>query len=453
MSAEQASSCIARLVEHMRVVDMGSDVFRSVGRAIVDTCAVGVAGIKEPAALRVLSYLRQSGRVGSETAMSASLWGVGTTGSVEEAALFNGVAAHVLDFDDVTSPLRGHPSVAMLPALIALGEARAVSGDVLARAYIAGFEVMVRLAKSMTIPHYTRGWHSTATIGVMGATAACALLEGLDPVQTAAAMGLAVAQASGTRANFGYDAKSFQAGITNASAVRAVLLAKEGFSASPVALDSPIGFAALYGNGESLADTFKLQKQLEVMSSGIEVKKYPLCYATHRALDGMLDLRKEHSISLRDVRSVVVETSRGALDPLVHHSPKTGLEAKFSMEYAITAALCDGKISIASFQDAAVLRPEIQAFFPNVTARASSEGDVLPRWTRLTINLQDGRSLVKTVKDLRGSAQLPLSDAELVEKAQDCFAWAGVDASATVFGELAFDLARNRVRDLMGALG
>src|SRR5690606_1220731 len=149
-----------------------------------------------------------------------------------EAAFYNGVAGHVLGFDDVTSPLRGHPSIALLPPLVALAEAHDKTGRQLAAAFVVRLEVLVKLTKAIVGGHYAKGLHSTASIGTVAATAACAHLLRLTRAQTVSELAIAVAEAAATRANFGTMATSFHAGPWGASRVPAALLAQLGFSGS-----------------------------------------------------------------------------------------------------------------------------------------------------------------------------------------------------------------------------
>lgn len=438
-----AAQQIASFVSGFAPDQLTPELVQACGRALLDTYAVAIAGRHEAATELALNYARRSGAAASGRA--ASYWGSGEQLPLELAALCNGVAGHVLDYDDVTSPMRGHPSIALLPALVGLAETMDASGAELACAYAAGFEVICKIAKAIAVRHYGRGWHSTSSIGTIAAAAACARLLRLDAQATTHAIGLAVAQTAGSRANFGTHAKSFQAGQCNAAGLRAALLASEGFDAAAGILDEPFGFLDLYGNGESLQPQLATlgQAPLELLASGIEVKKYPLCYATHRALDGVLDARQEHGLTLGDVRSVRIRTSAGALTPLIHARPQTGLEAKFSIQYAVTAALLDGQVGLASFSDEAVRRPQAQAFFPCVEADDSTETPTFPRWTEIDIELRDGRRLQRRVDGLRGSAEAPLSLQDLRAKVQDCLAWGR--AKADVDGLLAGALAINKI--------
>ncbi|MBX6742040.1 MAG: MmgE/PrpD family protein [Acetobacteraceae bacterium] len=428
--------------------EMTAEEARIVRRALLDTIACALGGLREPPTAMAMRYARKVSGPGA-----AHVWGTDTRLGVEQAAFVNGVSGHVLDYDDVTAPLRGHPSVAMLPALIALAEAEGKGLDEVCAAYVVGFEVAGRIAEAIADEHYAKGWHATASIGLLGATAACASLLRLTTEQAADAVGLAVAQAAGSRENFGTDAKSFQAGHANRAALQSVLLAREGFSSAPAVLEGPRGYLALYGHGEDLAaalDHLGSTPRL-LLRAGLEVKKYPLCYATHRALDGLLDLKAETGVTLADVASVEVEGSARSFAPLLHDRPQTGLEAKFSMPYAVAAALADGRITLASFEDAAVQRPEIQAFLPRVTKREAA-GPLQPRYTEVTLHLRDGRTLRRRTEALRGGPSLPLSDAELTAKLADCLAHAGIAADAEAPAAAILDPADRKLSGILALL-
>ena len=309
MSLPHASRIIARFVRQFKPGDLTGLLSHQVGRAIVDTVGVGIAGRHELASNIMLRYAETLS--GKENALA---WGTGRQLPVQTCVLYNGVAAHVLDFDDVSSPLRGHPSIALLPPLLALGQARSLKTSQVTAAYVVGFEVMVRLARAMVQDHYAKGWHATTTLGAIGAAVACSHLLGLDENQIVHSIGLAVAQAGGTRGNFGTMAKSFQTGQCGHAGMTACLLAQLGMDASEQALDGDQGFTRLYGNHESLNDCLNGlgTDPFELQSSGIEVKKYPMCYAAHRSLDGLLGLIKEHDLKAGDILSIHVTSNAQA---------------------------------------------------------------------------------------------------------------------------------------------
>lgn len=424
---------------------------RTVGRAIVDTVGIGLAAVDEPASQAALRYVRSMNSAHAHG--QARLWTHDESGSLIDAAFYNGLIAHVLDFDDVSSPLRGHPSVVMLPALLALGASRHTSGLRLASAYAVGLEVMVKIARAMVSDHYARGWHASTTIGVLGAAAACSHLIGLSAEQTANAIGLAVAQACGSQASFGTMAKSFQTGHCNASALRAVLLAEAGMDAAPDALDGPQGFIKLYGNGESLHEQLATlgQQPLELVSSGLEIKKYPMCYAAHRSLDAMLELRRTFGFNAEDIDTIAVRSNYRGMVPLVHPRAQTGLQAKFSMHYAMAAAALDGYVRLASFTDEAVQRPAIRRLMAAVSAE-EAQGPTTPRWNVVSIGLRNGQRHEKEVRVLRGSHADPLSDEELHEKWADCLSFSGYVDPDRRFFDAALSLEKHDVASLTAAI-
>jgi 2-methylcitrate dehydratase PrpD len=419
-----------------------------VQRALLDTFAVACAGANEPATRKITAYAQ-----GHVAPKMATAWTTGNKLPIELAALLNAVAAHALDYDDVSSPMRGHPSVAMFPALIAIGESENCAGSDLIDAFIAGFEVMVRIARAIVLDQYAKGWHSTVTIGTIGATAACARLLGLSRTQAIHALGIAISQIAGTQQNFGTMSKPLQAGHANTVAVRSVLLARLGLDASPNAIDGKQGYTALYAQGQSLNEQLSQlgSDPMEIDASGIEVKKYPLCYATHRAIDGVLDLLAERRVTFDGVDRVHVLTNHAALVPLIHARPKNGMEARFSMQYAVAAALHDGHVRLHSFDDSAVLRPEVQNFLGRVTA-SEAQPPSFPRWSQLTVTLKSGETITRRIERLRGSAASPLDHAELIAKAQDCIDHSGLPLHADELARVALSLDRLSVRAVIGEL-
>lgn len=444
-----ASESIASFVTSFPRSALSSSQLHLVTRALFDTLVCALAGAREPASTIALQYSTGQSAVGCGT-----VWATGETLPIELAALVNGTMGHALDYDDVSSPLRGHPSVAMFPALLALGESMDASGQDVLDAYVVGFEVCLRLARAMVDDHYAKGWHSTSSIASLGTVAACARLLKLTQQQCINALGIAVSQIAGSRQNFGTMAKPFQAGQANALALRAIGLARLGFDASAEALDGAQGYSALYADGADLSEQLKQlgRLPLELEASGIEVKKYPLCYATHRTLDGLMDLLSEFpNLSLADIDCVEVTTNYRATVPLIYASPQTGLEGKFSMQYAVAAALLDRKVGLTSFEDSAVQRPEVQAFLSRVTVREGA-APMFPRWASLRIVLRNGQVLTKRIDQLRGSKELPLSDAELIAKGVDCCAYGRPSVDAERLAHACFSLPQQKLSSVFIAL-
>jgi len=376
--------------------------------AILDGLACAIAGRDEPVAARVRAWARAQG--GAE---AATLWGTGERAPAGLAALANGAAAHALDFDDVNWAMNGHPTVPLLPAALAAAELAGASGAELLRAFVAGFEIEARIGQMLGRPHYERGWHATATAGVFGAAAAAGLLLGLDAGQLRRAFGIACSRAAGTRANFGTDTKPLHAGLAARAGLEAAELARLGVSAREDALEAEMGLADLYGAGRPALPPLGAPFALE--HPGLELKPYPSCRFTHRAIDAVLALREKHGESA--LSSIEIATDPLALKILIYATPRTGLEAKFSLQYCAAVAWLDGWPGLASFSDARAARADVQALLRKVAVREASGPE-----EEVEVVLRDGTRPRKTARLARGNPERPLSEVERLAKVRACVA-------------------------------
>src|SRR3989442_5234201 len=279
-------SAIARIAEFVvktRLDDCPRDAIASVRRAALDSIGVRLAGSTEPIAGIVGEVARAEGDTPLCRVVGASL-----RTSPTWAALANGAAGHAHDFDDTSFALLGHPSVPLLAAALAAAEAETADGAAVTLAYLLGFEIDAAIGSAINPDHYTRGWHSTATIGTIGCAAAAARLLALDLGQVRHALGLAVSLASGLKENFGSMTKPYHAGHAARNGVLAALLARGGLTASESALDGKQGYAAAFSGTVLPADVFdRLGQRWEIVTSGIAVKPYPSCALTHSAIDAL----------------------------------------------------------------------------------------------------------------------------------------------------------------------
>jgi 2-methylcitrate dehydratase PrpD len=397
----------------------GCDIARI---GIADCFGVLVAGARDP---EIALIDRELGDTGGGGEALASLIPSGARRTAEAAALVNGVAAHVLDYDDVG--LDGHPSAVLVPAILAQGEASGASGAEMLTAYVAGYEVWAELLAREPTPLHRKGWHPTSVRGAIATAAACARLRGLDGKGTATAMAIAASMAAGVVANFGTMTKSFQVGRAAQSGVIAARLAQAGLTASLDALEHPLGLlAALSPEGKAERDRpfIAAQKEWHIVGAGLNIKRYPICYATHRSIDAALDLVERHHLSPDQVARIHVSTGKTQLLMLRNSNPQTGLEAKFSMQFAMAAALVAGKVGLSELTDEFVLRSDVQAVFPRVsfaTTGATVEGSPFAPADAVEITTTKGETLDSgPVAHAKGSHQRPLSREELWSKFADC---------------------------------
>src|SRR3989442_701718 len=281
-------SAIARIAEFVvktRLDDCPRDAIASVRRAALDSIGVMLAGSTEPIARIVREVARAEGGTPLCTVVGASL-----RTSPTWAALANGAAGHAHDFDDTSFALMGHPSVPLLAAALAAGEAETADGAAVTLAYLIGFEVDAAVGTAINPDHYTRGWHATATIGTIGCAAAAARLLALDLGQVRHALGLAASLASGLKENFGSMTKPYHAGHAARNGVLAPLLAREGLTASESALDGKQGFLGATGSAAiptvALASTLDgLGQRWHVLESGVGGQPNPSRPLDHPPLD------------------------------------------------------------------------------------------------------------------------------------------------------------------------
>jgi 2-methylcitrate dehydratase PrpD len=272
-----------------------------------------------------------------------------------------------------------------------------------------------------------KGWHPTGIFGAIGAAAACASLRRLNPEQAAHAIALGASQSAGLMSNFGTMTKPFHAGRSAHAGVVSARLAEKGFTASPDALEHPQGFLSAVSPAGNIDRDSAIEagRAWKLARDGVAVKKYPLCYCTHRALDGMLDLLQADRVDAAKVSRITVSTSPRFATILRNHAPQTGLEAKFSMEFAMASAVIAGRAGLAELTDGFVRRADVQAMMKRVVIKQDEREDpAVPGnaiYDEVTLESDGGRPPGRMqVTQVRGGADLPLSRGELWAKFEGC---------------------------------
>jgi len=355
---------LADFVANTSINDIPEDAFTAATDALIDTLGVALAGTREPIADIMTGWVAE---IGAQP--KATVWGKALATHGSEASFANAISAHALDFDDTNRSGRGHMSVCLVPPLLALGEELGSSGrDVLA-AYVIGLEIAGAFGRAFGPGHLHKGWHPTATVGTLAATAATSRLSGLDTDQVARAFGNAASQMSGLASNFGTMTKPFHAGHAARSGYISAWMAKKGLTANTAIVDGKAGILETFsgGDGEPIEEILSnLGKPWEILSPGNYYKRWPCCYSGHRTIGALYGLIEEHKINADEVSEVSVSFLPGGDTALLSRDPKTGLEAKFSIEYVVSAALLDGPIKMTSFTDAMVQRPEVRQLMQRV---------------------------------------------------------------------------------------
>lgn len=422
-----ATEKIARFIVETNYERIAGAVVEKAKRTALDCLGAALAGIAEPVSQSVIRYVKALGG-----AQQASVLGGGVMVSVADAALANGSIAHALDYDDCGVKI-GHPSVLVFPAVLALGEYSGASGQEILSAYIVGLEVEGKLALHADFKLMQARLNHQTWYGSIGAAAACAKLLKLDLDKTRMALGLAGNAACGLSANHGSMAGAMAAGTACRNGVSAALMAQAGITANANIIEAKNGFYdTLVGrdhyDAERMAES--LGKPFYLESPGIGLKKYPSCYHTHRALDGVFQLLNEHGLNDREIAEVDVGTSERAMRVLAFTEPATPYQAKFSMPYCIAAAVVDKQVTLQTFTERKFAdrqiveaRKKVHLSFPDVPiwpGLADVGPDTEFVGNPVTIKTTDGRSYSARVDIPRGDPALPLSDSELLAKYRDC---------------------------------
>ena len=414
------TQALGRFVADVTFEQLPEPALRTVRTGFIDCIGTMIAGSVEPAVQILKKTLATAGNG------EATLYLSSERCPAPEAAWINGTAAHALDYDDVA--LRGHPSTVLVPAILAEGEALDASGRDMLRAYAAGYEVWGELAERDPGHHHLKGWHPTGIFGAIGAAAACASLRRLDAERATLAIALAASQSSGVMANFGTMTKPFHAGRAAHAGVIAARLAEAGFTASADALEHPQGFLSAVspeGSVDRASAPRALGRDWRLASVGLSIKKFPACYCTHRSIDGMLDLVARRPIDPAQIDRITVSLSDTHATILRNHAPQTGLAAKFSIEFAMAAAVTARRVGLGELTDTLVRRADIQTLMRRVVVETNQNYDPetpgASVYDQVRVHLVDGTVLESDrVRHARGHAALPLSEGELFEKFRGC---------------------------------
>jgi 2-methylcitrate dehydratase PrpD len=412
---------IAEFVTQTRFEHLDADLVEMAKTSIADTLGVAVAGWNDPPVQIVKKLYGAPLGFG----IPATLWGEGSAIPVEYAALINGTASHVLDYDDVLPEITAHPSAPVLAALIPVAESVDCSGKDVICAYHIGVEVMMRIGELMGFKHYELGWHATSTLGILGGAAACAHILGLSKEQTAHAIGIACSLSGGLQKNFGSMTKPLHVGMAGMHAVQAARLAQEGFTSNSDIFGSRGFLHAFSGLTEqNNIEEVQFGRPFGLSETGLTIKKFPCCFATHKIIQAALNLTQQHQLHLQDVETVKIVAPAKGLVPLIYPKPVNGLQGKFSAEYTVLAAIADGKVGLRSFDDDQVQRTEIQRLLSHVHVNKVDDvkkEDVEAFPVTVEVHTQNQQTYEHVIVDAPGSKNNPMSRDDLKVKWNDCW--------------------------------
>ncbi len=408
--------------------DLPDDIVQVAKRHILDSIGVTMAGSLEPVTTMITKYVTTFGGSGSSVI-------IGSRQKTQPpmAALANATSGHALDYDDTqlsTSReaiygLLTHPSVPVYAAALALADHLGVSGKKFLEAYAVGVEVSCRIADSMNPEHVWRGFHTTGTVGTLGATAAAAKILDLNDNELRNALGIASATGAGIRESFGTMVKPLQAGNAARNGVFAALVAKHGFEAPVDSISGKYGFFNVMGGGFNNDKIMgRLGRPFFFISPGISIKPYPSGSLTHPAMDLAFELAEAHDFEAGDINDVTVKTSSAMHIALRYSEPRTVLEAKFSMQYCVASVLVRRNITLADFRDEDRLKDSSLTRLMRKTSfeidpELDKRGYERMR-TRMIIRLIDGRVISGERDVARGHPEDPMTEEDLKAKFVNC---------------------------------
>src|SRR5882762_1344611 len=419
---------VGTFVTQTKYQEIPADVIELGKKSILDGLGLALAGSRAESGSISRRYVEQAGA----TSGNATIIGFARKTSPRFAALLNGISIHADDFDDTQLAaakdrvygLLMHPTVPVLPAIFALAEQRRVTGKDWMLAYHLGAEVECKIAEAIAPRHYQDGFHTTGTGGPFGSAAACAKLLKFDLLKTQKAFGLAASQSAGLRENFGTMTKPFQAGHAAESGLVSAELVELGWTAAEQIFEADRGFfRAAGGSYDPSTIMDRLGNPWTFASPGVSLKPYPSGSLTHPAMTELARLIDVHKIQAAQVEKVDVGANHNMTTTLLHHQPKTGLEAKFSMEFCMAILLLEHKAGLGQFSDKVVQRPDVQGMIRKINFYVDPEAESAgydKMTSILKIHLTDGRTISGWADFGKGSPANPMSFDEAAAKFRGC---------------------------------
>ena len=419
---------VGTFVVQTKYENIPADVIELGKKSILDGLGLALAGSRAESGPISRKYIEQAGTcLGKATV-------IGTTQKTapQFAALVNGISIHADDFDDTQLAaakdrvygLLMHPTVPVLPAALALAEQRTVSGREWMLAYHLGVEVECKIAEAIAPRHYQDGFHTTGTCGPFGSAAACAKLRHFDLSETLIAFGLAASNSGGLRENFGTMTKPYQAGHAAQIGLVSAELVALGWTAAEQILEADRGFfRAAGGSFDPSAIMNRLGDPWTFASPGVSLKPYPSGSLTHPAMTELARLIAANNIQASQVEKVDIGANHNMTTTLLHHDPKTGLEAKFSMEFCLAILLIERKAGLGQFSDKVVQRPDVQAMMRRVNFYVDPEAENagFDKMTSiLKITLKDGKVITGWAAFGKGSPADPMTFDDAASKFRSC---------------------------------
>jgi 2-methylcitrate dehydratase PrpD len=391
------------------------EVIHAAKRAVIDWFAATLPGTREDAAVRLRAALAEETGHGRALVYGAN----GLRAPTRTAALLNGTASHVTEFDDIFRDGIYHPGSPTVATALACAQTVGASGLDMLKGLIVGYEVATRIGAAMVPAHY-RYWHTTGTVGTFGAAACAATILGATASQFAHALGNAGTMAAGLQQAFRSDAmgKPLHAGHAADAGTLAALAAVKDFTGALDVLEGESGFGHAMGDNpdwdKAFADLGKVHN-----ITRMTVKNHGCCGHTFAAIDAAQKLAAEHSLVPEDIKALTVHTYGAALKVAGTRDVATPFQGKFSLPFVVATALVHGSVRLDAFTPARLADPATHALMERIEMRVDPQYDAsFPKQRAAWVEVEttDGERLTFHQTTRKGDPDDPLSDAELDAK-------------------------------------
>ena len=419
------SKVLAEYVKNFQYKDLDSAVISEAKIFFADCVGCMLAGVNEKPTSLVIEYADNFGGVPTASVLGKK----DLTTDVYNAAIINGVAAHVHDYDDQLPSMNGHPSVPVLPAVISMAERIGASGEDTLFSYITGVEVchLMSLAFNRDDRYYSKGWHTTSTLGIFAATLAVCKLLDLSVEQMVNALGIAASESFGLKGNFGTMTKPLHAGRAAAKGIYCAEMARIGYKSNPEIIEVSEGFGYVNNLTPDTDDVIRFIRQGKsaFLTPGINMKAWPCCKQNHSAINSIQILKGKYGFGPEDVEAIHCNVQPVIYDCLKYTEPVTSLQGKFSLNYNIALSVINGTVGLEDFDREEITDQKIKDFMKKINMTVDmelSEGKYNNGKfdSIVKVYLKDGRILEEHTVDVKGDYLNKMSDKEIYNKFYDC---------------------------------
>ena len=448
MARRTAIQSLTEAVMSFQLETIPDDVLSLAKRCLVDVCGVTLAGSKTESAKLLFATAAKTYGIGN-----CDIVGTSHRMNAPGAAFANGAAAHALDFDDNCYAGIVHGSAVVFPAVLAVAQQRGEMGSKLLLGFVTGLEVEFAVAKALTNSIYDKGWWTTSVLGAIGSAAGAAKVAGFNREMTEHALSLAAVGAGATRAVRGTTAKHYYCGRAAELGVVSAIAAKQGATGPVDVFEDQSGLGQVLNDGIfDRTELEKLGEEYGIIQPGVDIKKYPVCYASHATADAVKEIMVANGLQARDITSLTCTVPPVVASNLTYHRPRTAAEAQFSLHFAIASIVLHGDITLKHLTTKVLSSAPIKRLMAGIIVKVGdipqqhrSSKSICPEWGYVELNTQCGSYKSCFVGSPVGSASRPLSDKILKKKFNDCVQYKNSNSSEFTLYEkiLNIDLLQN----------